>query len=180
MTDHPNTDALPLDQSSRPLWAPWRIEYIRGIKEGSCFICQAVENPGSAADQLVIARSEHTLLMLNAFPYNAGHVLVAPLRHVADLSGLEPAELSEMMTMLLQIKAVIQTLMAPDGFNVGFNLGAAAGAGLRDHVHGHIVPRWIGDTNFMPVLDGTRVVPEALAETAAMLREAWREGAAKS
>jgi len=157
--------------SGRPLWAPWRIEYIRGIASGGCFLCDLLQGRGDA--ELVLHRGEGAFAMLNAFPYNSGHVLVAPYRHVPDISDLAEDEMAEVMRLVLRAKAALTKIMAPDAFNVGFNLGAAAGAGLRDHVHGHLVPRWVGDTNFMPVLGNTRVVPEALADTARVLREAW-------
>ena len=156
----------------RPLWAPWRIEYIRGPKTGSCFLCQkaASEAPGDH----VVHRGRQCYVLLNDFPYNSGHLLVAPYRHVADLVDLDAETRDELMALMVTGTAVLRRLMAPSGFNLGFNLGEAAGAGLAEHVHGHVVPRWAGDTNFMSVLSETRVVPEALEATAAMVRAAWQ------
>ena len=165
----------PVDGRSRPLWAPWRIAYIRGERPQSCFICEHARDAGDDGKGLVIARGRVSFVMLNAYPYNSGHALVSPFRHVADLSDLRDNECDEIMRLIRRIKETLTTVMRPEGFNIGFNIGAAAGAGVRDHVHGHVVPRWEGDTNFMPVLGNTRVVPEALTETARILRTAWAD-----
>ncbi len=156
------------------LWAPWRIEYIRDIKQDECFICEKLD-AGAREDEnnLIIVRGENSLVLLNAYPYNSGHLLVAPFRHVADITDLNDDELMEMMQFIQKAKSLLDEVMHPEGYNFGFNLGAAAGAGLRTHVHGHLVPRWTGDTNFMPVIGNTRVVPEALLDTARLLRDAW-------
>jgi ATP adenylyltransferase len=165
-----------LEPNERLLWAPWRIEYIRGIRDDECFLCGKAQGEGAAdEDDLVVARGVESFLVMNAYPYNSGHILVAPYRHVADLSDLSESEIDEIMKLILHAKKLLVRLMRPDGFNFGFNLGAAAGAGVKSHVHGHLVPRWVGDTNFMPVIDNTRVVPEALAETARVLRQAWQK-----
>jgi ATP adenylyltransferase len=156
---------------ARPLWAPWRIQYIAAPTKGGCFLCEKAK--GEPVANHVIARGQHAFVLLNTFPYNSGHVLVAPYRHTADLSLLNPDELAEVMGLILRAKDVMTQTMHPHGFNIGFNLGAPAGAGVADHVHGHVVPRWIGDTNFMPVLGDTRVVPQALEDTAGLLRDAW-------
>jgi len=155
------------------LWAPWRIEYILGPKDGACFLCGRERDSGAKDDFMVVGRGESVFVMLNAFPYNAGHLLVAPYAHVDDIAKLPPDTLNELMGFTVKAKQLLAGLMRPDGFNIGFNLGAAAGAGLESHVHEHIVPRWVGDTNFMPVLDDTRVVPQALRDTAALLRSRW-------
>ena len=165
------------EDQARPLWAPWRIEYFKTIRGGGCFLCEAARPTASDQGSLVLERGRTCLLVLNAYPYNSGHVLVAPFRHVADLSDMTAEELAEAMQLVLKVKRVIVRIMDPAGFNFGFNLGAAAGAGVRDHVHGHLVPRWIGDTNFMPVLGNLRVVPQALHETAALLRQGLAEDA---
>ncbi len=157
----------------RPLWAPWRIDYIRAPKDGGCFLCELAGQAAIAADSLVIARGEAAFVLLNAFPYNSGHLLIAPYAHLADLGELPEATAAEMWQLTLRAKQAMASLLHPDGFNYGFNLGAAAGAGLEEHVHGHLVPRWFGDTNFMPVIGGVRVMPEALEATARLLREAW-------
>ncbi len=164
----------------RPLWAPWRMQYIRDDNQDEgCFFCRKADD-GEDEKNLVVARGEKSFLLLNAFPYNSGHTLVAPYRHVADLSDLETDELNEMTSLLVRLKAVMANNMHPDGFNLGYNLGEAAGAGVAGHVHGHLVPRWCGDTNFMPVLADIRVVPQALEETVAFLREAWQREEAEA
>ena len=160
-----------LTSHPRPLWAPWRIEYIRGPKDGACFLCDKGA-AASAADH-VVYRGQRCYVLLNDFPYNSGHLLVAPYRHVGDLLELTAEERNELMALMTRGTAVLGRLMSPQGFNLGFNLGEAAGAGLAEHVHGHVVPRWAGDTNFMSVLSDTRVVPEALEATAEMVRAAW-------
>jgi len=163
------------EPDARPLlWAPWRIEYIRSPKGGGCFLCGLGQAPPpDGEDDLVIARGTACFLILNRFPYNSGHLMAAPFRHVADPSRLTPGERSELTDLTFRARELLAKVMRPDGFNLGMNLGAAAGAGLEDHLHQHIVPRWQGDTNFMPVLADTRVVPEALTATAAILRQAW-------
>jgi ATP adenylyltransferase len=155
----------------RPLWAPWRIEYIKGPKPDACIFCAAVA-ANDDADARVIDRGERCLTMLNAFPYASGHVMVAPHRHVGDLDACEPGELGELMALSQRAIRALREVVSPDGFNVGLNLGKVAGAGVDDHLHLHVVPRWQGDTNFMPVLADTHVVPEALDATRAMLAEA--------
>mgnify|MGYP006281986231 FL=1 len=166
--------AEPLNHHPRPLWAPWRIEYIRSPKDDSCFICDAAQEV-EGRDELVIARGANCFLLLNAFPYNSGHVLIAPYPHLGDLAQLDQQTLYEMMDLTIRMKNLLSRVMQPDGFNIGYNLGHSAGAGLEEHVHGHIVPRWSGDVNFMPVLAHTRVVPESLEDTAELLRKKWRE-----
>lgn len=159
--------------TNRPLWAPWRIEYVRQQKSGDCFFCEKIAADDDARNHLV-ARGNQSIVLLNTYPYNSGHVMVAPLRHCGDIEDLSAEERGELMEMAVHVKRILRKTMAPEGFNLGFNLGHAAGAGIKDHLHLHIVPRWVGDTNFMPVLAGTDVVPEALAETTRLLREAWR------
>lgn len=161
----------PLSTHPRPLWAPWRIEYIRGPKAGTCFLCD--KGAGATTADHVVHRGRHAYVLLNDFPYNSGHLLVAPYRHIAGLAELVDAERNELLALMTHGTTVLGRLMSPQGFNLGFNLGEAAGAGLAEHVHGHVVPRWGGDTNFMSVLADTRVVPESLEATAAMIRAAW-------
>jgi ATP adenylyltransferase len=151
--------------SERPLWAPWRIEYITGPKSDQCIFCE----PDPAH---LIERGERCVTLLNAYPYAPGHVMVAPIRHVGELDELDDAELLELMQLAQRVTAAQRAAMSPDGFNVGVNLGKVAGAGIADHLHLHVVPRWEGDTNFMPLLGDTRVIPQALEETRKVLREA--------
>ena len=174
-TDQPNaTDTTPQDPRARPLWAPWRMQFVGGPKTAGCFLCdKGGAAPAADLDNLVIARGELAYVLLNAFPYNSGHVLVAPYRHIAELADLTAGEWQEVIALTIRTQAVMAACLRPDGFNFGFNLGAAAGAGVPGHLHGHLVPRWTGDTNFMPVLGDTRVVPQALADTARLLRQQW-------
>jgi ATP adenylyltransferase len=152
----------------RPLWAPWRIEYIKAPKDGACIFCAAA----SASDDEevhVVARGERCFALLNNYPYASGHVMVAPYRHVGGLDDLDDGELLELMTLTRRCLRALQEGFGPDGFNIGVNQGKTAGAGIADHVHQHVVPRWDGDTNFMPVVGSTRVLPQALAETRSVL-----------
>ncbi len=141
--------------SERPLWAPWRIEYIQADKSDSCIFCDP--DPDH-----VVERGEHCFTILNTYPYAPGHVMIAPYRHVGELDGLSEAELLELMQLARRMVGAQRTAMSPDGFNVGLNLGKVAGAGIADHLHLHVVPRWSGDNNFMPVLGDTHVIPQAL------------------
>ncbi len=160
---------------SRPIWAPWRIEYILAPKDGECFICRKAQARELDAENQVVARGEHVLVLMNNYPYNPGHLLFAPYRHVDDLDLLTAAEREELMALLVHGEKVLKKVMSPQGFNAGCNLGEVAGAGLKDHVHWHLVPRWGGDTNFMPVIGDVRCVPEALAATCTVLREHWHD-----
>jgi ATP adenylyltransferase len=148
----------------RPLWAPWRIEYIRSEKENECFLCRMFTGTNDR-ENLLLFRGNTCAVVMNRYPYSSGHLMVAPYRHIAGLEGLTPEENLEMAALTARAVAVLHEVMAPQGFNIGINLGEAAGAGLKDHLHQHIVPRWNGDTNFMPVLGGPRVMPEALETT---------------
>lgn len=158
---------------ARPLWAPWRIEFIRGVKADRCFLCNNEVPHDSREELLIVGRGTTAFVMLNRFPYNSGHLLVAPYRHVGKLGELTREERSELMELATHAEEILTDLMRPEAFNVGFNLGKAAGAGLAEHLHMHIVPRWNGDTNFMPVLADTRCVPEALESTAELIRKHW-------
>ena len=145
----------------QPLWAPWRMAYIGGPKAGGCIFCSA---PGAADRKasLVLAVTAHVVVMLNRYPYSNGHLMVAPRQHTADLSALAPAAHAALSETLRRTVALLQEAFRPDGMNVGLNLGAAAGAGIADHLHWHLVPRWIGDTNFMPVIAEVHCIPEHL------------------
>lgn len=146
------------------LHAYWRMEYIEAPKpsaDGGNPFLAALEH-GDDREALVLFRGPKTFLILNKFPYNAGHLLAMPYREVPELDDLQPDERAELMERLLHGKNVLQRALKPDGFNIGFNFGRPAGAGIPSHLHGHIVPRWAGDTNFMPVLGETRVLPLSL------------------
>ncbi|MDD3694442.1 MAG: HIT domain-containing protein [Lentisphaeria bacterium] len=158
-------------EAQRPLWAPWRIDYIRADKPEGCFFCE--KGGRDCRKDHVVHKGKRCFVLLNDFPYNCGHLLVAPYRHLADLTLLEPEELLELGQLLVKAETVLRETMRPDGFNIGFNIGRAAGAGVKDHVHGHVVPRWVGDTNFMPVLNASHCIPEALDASAELLRQAW-------
>ena len=142
----------------------WRMEYIENLdaskKDKNLFA--NLPNSGNDRKALIIYRATHSYLVLNKFPYNAGHLLAVPYREVADLSELTDEERTDLMASIIKAKEILQQTLSPDGFNIGFNLGKAAGAGIEQHLHCHIVPRWEGDTNFMPVIGSTRVLPTAL------------------
>ena len=151
---------------TKPLWAPWRLEYIAKADEaGECIFC----NPD---EQLLVHRGERALVLLNKFPYASGHLLIAPARHTGDFVSLSGDEAAEIHSLASQAIGALAEIYSPQGFNLGWNLGLIAGAGILDHVHQHVVPRWAGDTNFMPVLADVKVLPEHLLETARRLREA--------
>jgi ATP adenylyltransferase len=157
---------------TQQLWAPWRLEYIaRADEDEGCFFCRAAE--ASDEDGLVVHRGEKAFVLLNKFPYSSGHVMVAPYRHVGDFGDLENDEALDIHRLTGQALGALATVYAPQGYNLGWNLGRIAGAGVLDHVHEHVVPRWAGDTNFMPVLAGVKVLPEHLSETRNRLSEAW-------
>ncbi|MCI7644358.1 MAG: HIT domain-containing protein [Lentisphaeria bacterium] len=160
----------------RPLWAPWRVEFIRGSKSGSCFLCNN-QQPDISRDEekLIVKRGKTVYLMLNRYPYNPGHLLLAPYRHVGDIALLTEDERHELMDFCVIGKSALADLTHPQAFNVGLNLGAAAGAGVAEHLHMHIVPRWNGDNNFMPVLADVRCVPEALEATSELMRNYFAE-----
>ncbi len=148
------------------LWSPWRMEYIRSARptdKPGCIFCDLPAKEDEEA--LILSRSERAFALLNAYPYNAGHLMVAPFRHVGDLEGLADEELLEMDRLLRRSVEALREVAEPDGFNLGMNLGRVAGAGVPDHLHWHVVPRWDGDTNFMPVVGDTKVLPELIRES---------------
>ena len=155
------------------LWAPWRMEYITADPKPGCLFCRVIENPDDPDAELVVWRPEGALVMLNKFPYNAGHVMVAPIAHKSELDDLDDTETADLMRATKTAIAVLRGTLQPQGFNIGANTGRAAGAGIPDHVHLHVVPRWNGDTNFMPVLAEVKTVNEHLLQTAAKLRKAF-------
>jgi ATP adenylyltransferase len=160
------------------LWAPWRLGYIKGEKpvqkpiaaeellpaaDPDCFLCQAMCE-GEDRERLVVHRGKHAIALLNRYPYNNGHLLVAPKRHLACLEDIDDETHLELMQTLRRMILALKKTIQPEGFNVGLNLGKVAGAGLPGHMHWHIVPRWNGDTHFMPILAGVRVIPQSLDE----------------
>ncbi len=149
----------------KQLWAPWRMAYIdQGSKEDGCIFCNKFleRDPREA---LVLAQTQHTVVMLNKYPYNNGHLLLAPKRHEKNLSNLSPEEYADLNGALRRSVEILRHTLNPGGINLGMNLGKCAGAGVEDHLHWHVVPRWEGDTNFMPVLGETRVMPQHLLDS---------------
>ena len=146
------------------IWAPWRMEYIGRDKTAGCFLC---ENPGQDNDEAnyILYRGESNFIILNGYPYNPAHLMVVPYRHIDSPEKLAATELHEHYGIVSRSIEILRQVLSPDGFNIGMNLGVVAGAGVKDHIHTHIVPRWQGDTNWMPVIADVRVIPEALAET---------------
>jgi ATP adenylyltransferase len=155
------------------LHAPWRIEYILAPKSASVesLFTQIAQSSDDEAN-LVIARDRTCYALLNRYPYTGGHLMIVPYKQVRDMNGLTDEEMTDLMKLTRRCQNVLTQIMKPDGFNIGINLGKVAGAGILEHLHIHIVPRWLGDTNFMPVLANTMVVPQALKDLAAQLRAA--------
>jgi len=159
----------------KQLWAPWRMQYVGVEQKPGCFFCRVIENLDDPDSELVVWRPQGAIVMLNKFPYNPGHALVAPHTHAPSFEDLDDEQSLDLIRAQKRTLAVIRKVMNPNGFNVGANLGNAAGAGIPDHVHIHVVPRWSGDTNFMAVIDDVKIVNEALAQTADKLRRAFAE-----
>lgn len=152
-----------MTNARRNLWAPWRMEYIRGPKAQGCVFCLALAS-GEDRENLVVRRGLRVSVVLNRYPYGSGHLLVLPNRHVAGAEDLTAEESGDLWQTMVRCKLALDGLMHPEGYNAGLNLGSAAGAGIAQHLHLHLVPRWVGDTNFMPVLGDTRVVSQHLLE----------------
>ena len=162
------------------LWAPWRMPYLKKItrekRPAGCFFCGYARAPRKDRENLVVLRGKACLTVLNRFPYAGGHLLVAPLAHQAELGLLTPPEREELFDQLVRMQETLDRVMHPQGYNIGVNLGRAAGAGVPGHLHFHIVPRWNGDTNFMTSVADARVLPQALEELHAGLQKALRNG----
>jgi ATP adenylyltransferase len=157
------------------LWAPWRLEYIQQADEQEgCVFCLAAS--GEDEEALVVHRGARAFVLLNKFPYSSGHLMVAPVRHVGEFGDLADEEVLEIHRLAERGMAALAETYAPQGYNLGWNLGRIAGAGVLDHVHLHVVPRWAGDTNFMPVLADVKVLPEHLQATRSKLAAAWPTG----
>lgn len=158
------------------LWAPWRIKYIKGLSEKpGCFFCDYRQDPDKDAENLVLWRTERCMVVFNKFPYNNGHLLIAPLRHIADFETAAEDELLELTKLIRECQKVLTASIAPHGFNVGMNFGRCAGAGMPEHLHIHIVPRWNGDTNYMHVVSDTDVISQGLDELYADLKQISRQ-----
>jgi ATP adenylyltransferase len=159
---------------TKPLWAPWRLEYIVQADElPGCVFCREAAGELPDDESLLVHRSASVIAILNKYPYSSGHLMAAPVRHVGSLGELTDEEALEIHGLAVAGVDALGRLYGPDGFNLGWNLGRPAGAGIADHVHLHVVPRWSGDTNFMPVLADVKVLPEHLLETRDKLRAAW-------
>jgi len=146
------------------LWAPWRLAYIKGEKEPGCIFCTRLARSTDEKD-FILCRGERSFVILNAFPYTNGHLMIVPFDHISEVETLADATLAEMDQLLKQSITALKKAFAPQGFNIGWNIGRCAGAGVEEHVHEHVVPRWNGDTNFMPVLADVTVIPDILADT---------------
>jgi ATP adenylyltransferase len=155
------------------LWTPWRYRYMAEAagKQAGCIFCSALEKKDDA-ETLIVFRGTKNFIIVNRYPYTSGHVMIVPYAHVADLKSCDPETLAEMMRLAQRVEAVLTAAYQPDGFNLGMNLGRAAGAGVTGHVHLHALPRWMGDANFMTVVGETRVEPEDLRTTYEKLRKA--------
>ncbi|MBI4284347.1 MAG: HIT domain-containing protein [Chloroflexi bacterium] len=152
------------------IWAPWRVQYIEIEKPKGCILC---DKPAESNDRAnyILYRGKHSFIILNAYPYNPGHLMISPYRHIATLEAMSAAERQEHFDLVCQSTAILREVFRPQGFNIGINLGRVSGAGIDDHVHTHVVPRWGGDTNFMPVVADTKVLPQALGETYQRLKD---------
>ena len=152
------------------LWSPWRLEYLTAPKAEGCVFCHALRSDQDR-ENLVLLRGQRAFLILNRFPYNNGHLLIAPNAHKADLTDLDDAELDELIRLTRDTERLLSRAISPHGFNIGINLGRCAGAGVPGHLHIHIVPRWNGDTNFMPVTGNTKVIGQSLDALYDLLKE---------
>lgn len=168
---------------NKNLWAPWRIQYIHGLndkplaaeKKKSCFICHNLKHPQDDDENLVLWRTSKSIVVLNRYPYNNGHFLIAPIRHIPDLEDVSDEEMLEMIKLIRESQKALSLAIKPHGFNVGMNFGRCAGAGLPGHLHIHIVPRWDGDTNFMAVCSNTDVISQSLTELLVLLKKISKE-----
>ena len=159
---------------SKNLWAPWRIDYVQGLSDDEpcdCFICHYLDRPDEDDRNMVLWRSEHGIVLLNRYPYNNGHLMIAPVRHISDIDDANEAELLGLIKLVREAKKALTLVLKPHGFNIGINLGRCAGAGLPGHVHIHIVPRWDGDTSFMSVCGDTDVISQSMKELLDQLRK---------
>ena len=157
------------------LWTPWRYAYVADpAKDERCIFCTVLEKNDDAAG-LIVLRGKKNFIILNRFPYTSGHVMIVPYAHIAELSAVDAATLSEMMQLAQRVQRALAAAYKPDGYNLGMNLGRCAGAGVTGHLHLHVLPRWGGDTNFMATVGETRMHPEDLAETYKKLRKALQE-----
>lgn len=166
------------------LWSPWRSKYIESFKEeqsnGNCIFCDAIEKDVNDLSNLVVHKSKNSFVILNLYPYNNGHLMIVPKRHISKIELLTEEEAHELMDEIMIAEKVLQKIYSPQGFNVGANLGRAGGAGIEEHIHFHIVPRWNGDTNFMPAIGEVKIISQDLAETKRKLLAGYQELANKN
>ena len=148
----------------KQLWAPWRMEYVKSEKSGQCIFC-SLPKENDDTNNYILHRGQSAFIIMNIFPYNSAHIMVSPFRHIGCLTAQNTEEIKEMNNLTFRSIEIFRAVINPEGFNVGYNIGKAAGAGYDEHIHCHIVPRWTGDTNFMPVLGETKVHPEHLKTT---------------
>jgi ATP adenylyltransferase len=172
-----NNEKCEVDQVNRKamqyLWSPWRMKYIMDHERGNeCIFCAAIKSSDDR-ENLVLYRAQHNFVIMNLYPYTSGHIMIVPYDHTAVIKELSPVTRGELMELISRAETVLDGVYRAEGYNVGANIGAAAGAGIANHIHFHVVPRWAGDTNFMSSLANTRVLPEALEDTYLRLSEAW-------
>lgn len=155
------------------LWAPWRIKYIESVLKNKkkCIFCEA-QDPKNSGNDYVIFKTKYSFAILNIFPYNNGHVMVAPIKHTKDLSYLTEAQILDLMKAIAKVRGLLDKVLKPHGYNIGMNISRSAGAGIPGHLHVHVVPRWVGDTNFMPITAGTKVISQSLQELYKQLKNA--------
>ncbi len=156
------------------IWAPWRLDYVVAEKPDNCILCEKRDTPERDEANYVLYRAEQSYVLLNTFPYNSGHVMVVPFRHVSNLTDLSDSEAGELMRTARWCVEALQETVGAEGINIGMNIGQPAGAGIDDHIHLHIVPRWAGDTNYMTTVANTRIVPQSLEDSANQLRPVIR------
>lgn len=155
------------------LWTPWRMAFIKGDRSNKeCIFCAKVKESRDK-ENYILHRGDHAYVLLNIYPYTSGHLMIASYAHIGQIEDLDTPTLTEIMTLTQRCVVCLKRALNPHGYNIGFNLGAAAGAGIEDHIHLHIVPRWVGDTNFLPVLANTRLIPEQLSDTYDRLLKTW-------
>ncbi len=170
---NPDTEEMVLNM--KRIWSPWRMKFVQSkVKPAGCIFCDALKR-SSEKDSLVIQCGQRTFAILNRYPYTSGHLMVVPNEHKCSFEDLDAPTRAELMEMINHATKVVRRIYEPEGFNIGANLGAAAGAGIAGHVHFHIVPRWVGDANFMSTVGEIRVLPEELSETMARLKKTWNE-----
>lgn len=172
MTDQPGVEGIAIPDTWARLWAPHRLAYVSERQRPGCPFCRIPTEPDEQGH--LVARGEHVYAVLNLFPYNPGHLMVIPYRHIAEYTELTDDETAETAQFTRRAISAIRSVSGAQGFNVGYNLGSAAGAGIAAHLHQHVVPRWVGDTNLMPVVAQTKVMPQLLGETRALIAQAWQ------